>query len=1769
MKTNWKALGTIGAIVLAQALRAWAAPDGIVNVSDGADLVDEVNNGTATTLNVPIGSYAVTAPLRVNRTLTVAGTIDTANGELPTDVTITKGAPAPGECFGNVVTNPGFEASSGWTETVSAGGTTPVITANTTAPAPGPNSGTQYALFTRPPTATTGVPLTGMRLTDSRQIDLTNVAGMGSTITEYWRDWPVMLPYPNSPFPVELRSKNPLVVNALSNYAQTLKSVYDFTMPAVAVIPQPDPVAVVLWVYAPAYNPGDSLEIVDTVNGNPTVMATIDGANVGAYKAGYAPLRVTFESGVTVPGTHSLSVVANLNGATGAPTLFLIGAAAWRHATTADVAPPNAMGSNVVALGGAIAPLLPAPYNLPHVIPVNGADPGPAALYNTIFPIVRFGGLGWPQVSFEARQTVVGGNVIVTPFYNDGSVDQVVGTFTGLSDTCTSFSAAVPVGASLAGVTLGFDVFIDIMDPSRSACVIDNVSATVISTDLAKISTTLYSPAANNLVVGGDFESGGWIAQSKPLGTVLTPKVVVTTPLACAGSGAAVFDPMALTDPVKLFVQAQVKQAGTSAETLSMNVSDTKGHSLTRQILDGTGAVGASALVDAAFDLTFDRGVTVTFSGTTSTDGNVSTRAVFVLEAAQASTIDLTAPLAPTDFSAGTQDDSWFKPKGFAAPKMLLADRTIRFGGIHQAALEYKLTALDKAGGDTLRLVNSVLGTAVALAETGADCASTAAKPIKLDDAWLASPFALGFESSIQPAVAPAKSTTFVLDDLCVGYLDRILATLDPALAPCVLDENFDSGGATWAETVWYGVPDPPIVRTGPCGSTAAVFTEVPAPPVIAFTLEHTGPAIVVPDDPSAKLTLQVREANRAAGDELKVTVSDTDAASTITPVEQTLTGGSGAYAEQTVDLSTLAGKTVKLLFTAAVSVDPANPGTPGSFAVDDVCLAAPDGALITVESAGRLTLKDLTVSAGKTNVAVTGAGFLNMLRCRMENATDTGLLHAGTSSIGVASCVFEGNGVAVLAQSGLITLFQDAIFGDVQAAGGAARVIACIVDGGGLSGSASSYISWISGAKGTENASLPNLDTSIVTPDYLSGGWKGQLNTQLPSGKTVNDLASLTLPSGWETDFAGESRGSDSGSPVQVGADEVYVAMLTNWSYTVTPPVIGKNTVATIEVTADSDLSTFDLVMVPEMPEPGMAGDKTLPAHRIVVASLGTGNTATATVSFGAPFNNGICTDGAVRFYLVQRADGSVMVDPSSWGPLTIDTLPPRILYVSDTPSLGSNDIAYATEGPTGWAGKYVLPMSGPDNVNVKDKFAFIDNSVLGSLNLTVSAQFEDQYPEDIASGYSFTVTRSAMIDPLPEDLNASGFTMNLATVTAVVSGGVQKVTWTSLANAVPGGGIQQVSFRPTSRDEAGNTSDEPPHSLVAVCMPMPTAVFQNSSTPDGSQTTTPHFEWKLNPSLPLTDTQKSPVKPAVAFRLTTVNIATGSPVMLCDWTWVSEPSIKGSTMIDATRTVDTVLKTHSSTPSYSPEVTIEIRGGDEAGNVQPGTGHLETRTWINRDSQAPTSVDTEASVKLFHLPKNWKPGDGVVRSFGSMARVPLPGVADSKNGVYTSALINLTALLPGQFNDSAGQININGDYLSVIWQLYEDGALVASGLAVPSAGGERRQMSFYIPDSILNPQTGVSNCDLIFDQVPKADVFLRIGPDGVQNRLGDEINRQREVYYTLVAKTRMKVPIPNSTDWQDVVDNDPATVTFTLYPPGMLEKLREEQPVRIYERR
>jgi hypothetical protein len=578
--------------------------------------------------------------------------------------------------------------------------------------------------------------------------------------------------------------------------------------------------------------------------------------------------------------------------------------------------------------------------------------------------------------------------------------------------------------------------------------------------------------------------------------------------------------------------------------------------------------------------------------------------------------------------------------------------------------------------------------------------------------------------------------------------------------------------------------------------------------------------------------------------------------------------------------------------------------------------------------------------------------------------------------------------------------------------------------------------------------------------------------------------------------------------------------------------------------------------------------------------------------VSFSEPFQNGLCMDGVMHIGLDLGGGGGLVMPINDPPTFLVDTVAPEFdLYVNPPTVSITSPVVPVTEGLAGWpplGGG--IPKSGGSLLNT-DVHWFIRKVIdppLNQLNLRVYGHFVERRPVDV-SGFEYAVTTSGF-DPATAPA-MTGSTPFAPTVTASPASGYLDVGWDFSGIADYG----HWTFTPDARDRANNTvvvrtvaggTAFTPlgHSLNAWWMPVPTAMFDASSTAPNQQTPNPQFSWKLTPSTGLTLQEEAPCFPIAGFQIWAVDPATQAYASLTGgWTWVDGAINKNTLVPTVGKSLLDILNDNRNNVSQSKQLFIAIRGGDEAGNVQPFNASLlgtsgsfeaglaangvDYRMWTNGASQGNVAVDTDLNVQLSHRVRATTGSDPVLRSFGSMARVPLPSLPEAKAGAYVNAQVSMGARYPELMNSTTTSVLVQ-----VEWKLYEEGALVAQGRVKPQAYNQ--PYVFPLPQMLLGGagDFNIGNATLTVDPAPDSRAFLRIGPDGLKNRMGDEASltspgRQRELRYMLVAQTVATIGSPTTTS-QIIVDPTPATVEFSIYVREMLDKVREEQPVRIYER-
>ncbi len=1841
MRISWTAKAVaIWAMVLVGALRAAAFPiDGQVTAGDAADLADEINRGTASTLNVPAGTYSVTEPLYINRNLSLTGK-PVGTPPLASEVIIRQsGSTTSGSCFGNALKDGDFElgTASPWTQTPS----TPQVIVNSTADA---QAGSWYALFNRTASTTTGVPAGAMDFTRNSPVDLTKYAGFPGAANEQLVWTNAMVPAKVNPFPIVLTHSQTLSINP-GSYTQTL-SLYGGAV---------GPVSITFWLYVPKYQPGDKLEIFDGTNVLPlvtpstTAVAISDSAlSVADYQSGFKFVKVDL-SALSLT-THTISLVATLNSNTDDPSIFLVGAIVKRANTAASTVPPGGDVSDVIidpqALSSSIITSPAFAYPVPQAYIPAGQAIGVAANpypYATLL----FGGICRPRLSFSASMPQNGGGTSegIQAFYDDGSTKPAIGAALGsalLTPACQTFGGPLPLGLG----KIAFNVNIDSTRPSPTMFVIDNVCVSVSSPALEAIAPVFAPKNCNilNPASNPDFESGntGWTVTSAS-SIPLTLGNLLSTSGACTGT-AALFNPLTLpVPPVNLYVWTQVVQQGTASDTLTVHVED--GTNIVDQpLLDGSASATTGFVMLPPVDLSIFAGkpVAITFRGNTNT--NTTNPAIFALGCAELSNVKETGPdpMNPSMFiggSLGYIEDSFLQTNSLApAPSwtgMTPYVKPYRFGGIHVPAMKYQVSSPVK--GDSGDLLNMLFaGNAVLLESPATVSSNCLIHDILLPAQWLGQTGAFGFESVIKDQTS---STVFELDNLCISHVSDALNALNPVAFPkcdmALLTEDFEGGG--WTAQSQLGTVSPvigPSTETpAPCDTTnVAIFKALPAPPTQTITLAQ-GSLQVVPQ--TKEMTFWVKMP--AAG----TPVDTLECITTLGSVDATVytlkgdAGGYSSYKQETVDMSMYAGQTIALRFVAKLAESP----TPASFALDSICLAPPAATAVLTVGAGVAVVSDLNVSGGTTAIQVKSGASLELYRCLVDKATVAGVQVDSSAGCAISESVFDGNTIGVNNVGGNAVIYQSTFLGGstaVQGTGGTTKIAACLCRDAGIAGTVgvTTYINWVAGDNyGGASVGLANIPSTSISPVFLTT-WPGKLAAvplvQSGTPEATLSAAGFALPVQRTTDFEHDTR---SAGNLGIGADEQYLVVpIQSWSYTVSPNAIGQGQTATVTVVTDvPDLTgrNLELRMVPEMPvysATPYTADNTNPGQYIIVpltVNPLNPQQAVASLSFSGPFNpaaNGstICTDGAMSFYLVQ--DGILVnVPPTSASPLVVDTVAPVMDLNNTPPQVLANDSTLGTEGPSGWPPLTMpIPMSGGNLVD-KDVHWFIGKSpqiLTAGLDLTIRATFTDQWPVDTL-GQIYQVTTSGLAAPMAADLTGLPVTPTVTPTNVTVGTGppALMVDWEFVGlNSTP----QPMAFQPFGKDAVGNkaklkfttpvgtTITSLTHYMKVWWQTTVQARFDASSTPDRQQTNSPHFGWSVSPATGLTPVDEAPCYPAAAFQIWSIDPATTAGVSLTGgWTWVAGPIDVTTYVPIVDKKISQILSENRSSPSQSKLLMIALIGGDEAGNIQyydptwtagfstagVFSGVVDVRSWQNGQGQSNVAVDTDLNVQLSHADKNGNIIGG--RNFGSMARVPLPTYGEAAAGVHVAALVTLTAHYPEQMNAIVGNYsNANGSYARVEWRLYEDGALVAEGSAFPkdtaavsAASAVGKPMQFVLPDLLMmnyqnSPVTvQFGTYDVVLNPSTMWNAFLRLGPDGVKNHLGDEgippprgAARQREVHYMLVAQTVATIPSLNSyggVSTQTITDPSPASVEFSIYVKDVLDKVREEQPVRIYERK
>lgn len=447
--------------------------------------------------------------------------------------------------------------------------------------------------------------------------------------------------------------------------------------------------------------------------------------------------------------------------------------------------------------------------------------------------------------------------------------------------------------------------------------------------------------------------------------------------------------------------------------------------------------------------------------------------------------------------------------------------------------------------------------------------------------------------------------------------------------------------------------------------------------------------------------------------------------------------------------------------------------------------------------------------------------------------------------------------------------------------------------------------------------------------------------------------------------------------------------------------------------------------------------------------------------------------------------------------------------------------------------------------------------------------------------------------VQPLPVDAGTG------LTITYTGGGGANlTVEWafTGVPTDLPLNGFWEAIAQFGAQDLAGNVAGANPGNSPLIQGISPFHIWQMafvsgaiSSGPGGRETQTPVINWGVQ-RFGVTPVNTDNAYPVAQY--TVYGRAAGDDPNTLGWTpldgngnpagapvwsdWISVRRIDQYTLFTQTppRQLGNIIQTQA-------QYMIVVRTADEAGNEvdytpgttypNPGTEFLGifngtpyvAETWTN--GGASIGLDTRISPTFWHnatgggVLRDVDPGE---RRLGAASRVPLPAAAtDCVNSLRVEGNFIIEMALTD---------NINSANAGVYFELFEDGALAASGFREGGAGNS--SVRLVIPEDLLAPPAGLTlyNVSGFLNFAVDADgAPLDCDGSGTQDRdrLGDEgfdgpesPFRKRDVRYRLVAATALNaggVHDPNA------IDPTPATVEFTV---TVDRGLQDDQPIKSF---
>ncbi|HOJ69219.1 MAG TPA: hypothetical protein PLH06_10520, partial [Candidatus Hydrogenedentes bacterium] len=284
------------------------------------------------------------------------------------------------------------------------------------------------------------------------------------------------------------------------------------------------------WIKVPQWNTGSGDYFQIQANGSPVF--SINDSNSGTYATGDW-VKITATLPLSDP--INLTFEASTSTRTSTPSIIVVGAA---EVGSVD---PGTNPSNLLGLNTAVA--LPVPGLGVSLPPVNAVSSVLAYRGNEV---LRFGGIGYPGISFRvsAPQRSGNGTDRLELLVNNASVWTVMESDSMLSTACGPVELA-PVDP---GLTLNLTFAANLTSTGNSATdtifVVDDVCVTPVCALWSDLDPTI-DPCAWSMVPSFD-ATESWTSYG-PAGPLTTPMVRATTS-ACSPDKAAVFTVLSTTE---------------------------------------------------------------------------------------------------------------------------------------------------------------------------------------------------------------------------------------------------------------------------------------------------------------------------------------------------------------------------------------------------------------------------------------------------------------------------------------------------------------------------------------------------------------------------------------------------------------------------------------------------------------------------------------------------------------------------------------------------------------------------------------------------------------------------------------------------------------------------------------------------------------------------------------------------------------------------------------------------------------------------------------------------------------------------------------------------------------------------------------------------------------------------------------------------------------------------------------------------------------------